>query len=1009
MSPAAGVLERRRAPVPVPAPAPSPAPRSVAAAEEPGPAARALARTLPTATAGPAGAGRPVEAAGPVAPGEEVELEGGARLALTPEADEWLAAQKGPAGVRVRLGRLAHGTLTIRKTGGKLQTTGEGYQRLPWPHPALAGLAALGLTPVLAVRFRSGLVQGHLSLLAGEKLLSASELPGRLQKAADALGWAGLDRLQLPIATNTLQGRSLVVRSDAVRFRVGGFLSGQGTFALEGEAVTFAATLTGKVPGVDELKVPISRAVDGSLTGSITVAVTLRNFSGQLTAAFGHGLVDVHGTATYTTERMSGTVTIVATDKETAKALTASQLPDEVMGLAHTLVGPEAAAGVAPAAANGAAAPAPAVATDGVAAAAGPRPGPRVVVGWGTLHVELAEWLSGDALVVMEPDGNVTVVGKVTPKMKRPLVEQQPEKTVPILSLKPRASYGLPVIGNIYIEASIELEAFARFGPVTLDKMELGGNWSTNPERLKSLGLTGTLNASAVAGLRLTAEGKAGLEILDHDIAVGVGLKATAGIKGYVVAVPRIGYRELADPLAGKRGEFFNGGHLEVAAQPFLGLEGYFFVELDSPWWSPAPDKRWPWPIGSLEYALPGAFGIGADIEHVLGSGQVPVVTISQVSFNPENFLTDMVDEKIPNKVARDDKAPGSWKERPQPADALQTAEVPGAGETKGPRPPTKPGTPSRGAAPTPPAVADRRPPPGPRVGQPPTGERPDGKVVPPEVQKRWQAALIDIRALKVRSRKDPLSAEEMAAALADLRANHRFTELTVRRVGDHWHLHAAMNPKLDDSDFQAQDEPLHGAMEPHMAGSEAEAVLRGDAAAKAAGVPAEIYQSGQVFVAADFPDIDTRPVRNRPPGPRALPVGRPTVGVSRSALQELEWRADLFLITKKGWLIDLRVNQQQVAVGGRRATRSRRPDLSLEVRVRGKDRMVYIEYDRAPGTRSRYHAHHLLQGDPTAIVILKIVDFDIAESLSQPELAELREAMGERVQKQLAALLDEP
>jgi hypothetical protein len=70
---------------------------------------------------------------------------------------------------------------------------------------------------------------------------------------------------------------------------------------------------------------------------------------------------------------------------------------------------------------------------------------------------------------------------------------------------------------------------------------------------------------------------------------------------------------------------------------------------------------------------------------------------------------------------------------------------------------------------------------------------------------------------------------------------------------------------------------------------------------------------------------------------------------------------------------------------------------------------MVYIEYDRAPGTRSRYHAHHLLQGDPTAIVILKIVDFDIAESLSQPELAELREAMGERVQKQLAALLDEP
>jgi hypothetical protein len=70
---------------------------------------------------------------------------------------------------------------------------------------------------------------------------------------------------------------------------------------------------------------------------------------------------------------------------------------------------------------------------------------------------------------------------------------------------------------------------------------------------------------------------------------------------------------------------------------------------------------------------------------------------------------------------------------------------------------------------------------------------------------------------------------------------------------------------------------------------------------------------------------------------------------------------------------------------------------------------MLFVEYDRAPGTRSMHHAHNILQSDPTAIVILKIVDFEIAESLARPELADLREALGPELEAQLAALLGEP
>jgi hypothetical protein len=993
--PTTAVLERKRVPAPAP-PKPAVSP-TASAPEQPGAAARALARSLP--------GGQDAVKSQPVAPGEEIELAGGSKLALTPEADEWLA-HKGPAGVRVRLGSLAHGTLQVRRTSSGLNTTDQ-PQVLPWPHPALVGLRrAVGLEPVLAVQVRSGLVKGHLSMWDGKHLLGPGAWVSKLEKAADALGWVGLERPQLDIGTNELQGPMLVVRTKTLKFWVsGGFLSGSGTFALEGESVTFEATLIGKVPGLTPITLPVKRAPDGSLTGSFTAGISLRNFSGQLTAAFGHGLVDIHGTANYNTERMSGSVTIVATDQQTAKALTDSQLPEEVQSAGRALVEP------LPAVPNGAV---PAAAPDGAAQAAGPRPGRRVVVGWGTLRVRLADWLGGDALVVMEHDGNVTVVGKVTPKMDHPLVEQQPEKTLHLFSFSAGAYYGIPVVGDVHLKASVDLEAFARFGPVTLDKMELDGNWSTNPERLKSLALTGTLNASAVAGLRLTAEGKVGLEILEHSIDIGAGMKATAGIKGYVVAVPRIGYREIADPQAGKRGEFFIGGHMEIAAQPFLGLEGYFFVDLDSPWWSPAPSKRWPWPIGSLEYALPGMFAIGADVEHVLGSGRVPEVKFGQVSFDPDKFLTDLVDEKVPNKVARDDRKAGSWQEFPQPADAAKTAEAPGAGKSTGPAPGAPPrasratsAAPPRKDAATPPTLPRGARPPSPAGGARKSGVAADGgKVVSPEVQKRWLAALADLRELKVQARKNPLSAEELATALSDLRARHRFTELTGRRQGDHWHLHASMNPKLDE---ELEGDNLHEATVLATQGTDVEAALRGEDVARRAGVPELLYQSGRVFIAADFPDIDVPPIARRRPGPQRQPITRRAAAISLSRMQEVEWTADLWLINEGGWLVDARVNQRQVAPGGEMAATARRPDLSLEVETKFGNRMVHFEYDRAPGTRSIAHAKRILQADPTAIVILKIVDFEGEEPLRRTQLRRLRAALRGPLRKKLKALLGEP
>jgi hypothetical protein len=746
MNPAAPLAERRRAIQPPPSPKVETA-AAATADTTPDPAARALARTLPDRAA----------------PFEEIELSGGNPLAMTPEAEKWVAAQKHGGDVPVRLGSYAHGTLKVHQTDAGIDTVG-GHQTLSLAgHPTLGGLTNAGVEPVLRVGTQRGRLQGHLGLRVGRSVFDTKpQLKQQLETASHALGLSGLGGLSLPIETNELLGPTLVVRSGPVRFGVRRFYSATGTFGIQGAAMTFEAEARATVNGLAEVVVPIKRAADGSLTGSLTVAISYKNFAGQLTAAFGHGVLDIHGNARYHTEKMTGDVTVVVTDVANAKALTASRLPEEVLSTGQSLI-------------------TPAVASDGAA----PKPGPRVVAGWGTLDVVLASWLTGNALVVVEPTGDVTVKGKITPRLNKPLVPQQPEKSITLVSLHPEISYGLPVIGDIGIGVNLELAAFAVLGPVTLADMSLEGDWSTDPEKLKKVVLTGTLNASAVAGLRLTAEAEAHLRILRHTVSVGVGMHATAGIKGYLEATPRIGYRELADPALGKHGEFFIGGHLEIAAQPFLGLEGYFYVDLDSPWWSPAPSKRWPWPIGSLEYPLPGQFGIGADVEHVLGSDEVPEIKFTEVAFDAHKFMTDLVAENVPAKRGRDTRTPGSWRPAPQPAGTLPMAEPSHAGKSVGPTPsiPAKPAPAARMARNvTPPTTPDRAA---------------NGRAKPdPGLEKRWHAALDDLRLVVEHARTNPLDHEEMAAVLADLKSHHRFTELSAHRSGDEWLLDAAMNPK---------------------------------------------------------------------------------------------------------------------------------------------------------------------------------------------------------------------
>ncbi|MFB7051948.1 hypothetical protein ACFCXT_02200 [Streptomyces vinaceus] len=724
-------------PAPVPAAVPAPVPAPVRPA--PGRLADELSRTV----------------LAPEAPREELALQGGAALAVPAPVEEYLD-RKGDAGgpVRVRLGALAAGTLHLRRTGQGIATgPGDGFQAVPLAHPLLLPLRSEGVEPVLALRVRGGVPEGHASVrVRGVLPDDGRGLFDAVQRYAPALGWHGLGGLRLDGVENELRGPVLVVRASGMSFALGGFLSGSGSLGFEGERVTFDAVAKGTVAGLGSLEVPLVRGPDGALSGKADAEVALRGFTGRLTAAFAAGLVDVRGTVRYANDSFDGQVTLLATDAATAKALTDGRLPGQ--------------AGAAPAAGPDAAEP------------AAPRPGPRVVAGWGTVHVRLTDWLSGEALVVVDHHGDVTVVGRILPKMDKPLFEQR-DHSRQLARFEVRAAYGIPLVGNVFLFAGIGLEAIAKIGPATLDRMELTGTWSTKPEVLKGFGLTGTLNIPAYAGLRLKAEGGAGVELLGHDIKAGIAVGALAGIRGYVEAAPAIGYREAADPKGGKHGEFFLAGHMEMAAQPFLGLGGELFVELDSPWWSPAPDKRWNWPLGQLEYPLPGEFGIGADVEHVLGSGKVPEITFGEVAFSPDKFLTDLVNDHVPAKSAKDEQRKGAWK-------------APGGAGAPAAKPPPKGAAPAPARTPASASAPARAPGP-PRAAAEPVA--PESAAPSPAVQHRWLGGLHALGALAEKSHRDPQDAAELRTALAGIRKTYGFTALDAELVSGKWQITAAMNP----------------------------------------------------------------------------------------------------------------------------------------------------------------------------------------------------------------------
>lgn len=692
-------------------------------------------------------------------------------------------AGKQGAQVRVKLGKLTGGDaiLLVRKQGKHFVTVEDKPQLVRMAHPLLVPLQ--GFSPVIRVRIGHAGPSAITGYVAPEAAAgnAGAALAKALAAAPEVLGLVGFEVPKLALTNKLEHGRLELSTQKAAKFELGGWVDGELTLALHDDAVTFDATAHLKARGLKDSSISITRDDKGKLRGEASLALDLgEKFSGSATAKYEHGDLTIKGELGYHSEKFNGKVGLIVAEAAQAEQLVRAQI-DPAGVLAAMPAGSEAnsAGGKKPAASSRL------------------KKGERAIAGWGELDFAFTDWLTGKALVAYGPTGHLTVMGKIAAPKRLDLMKEPIGGKYPILpEVKIEASYGLPYVADIHVGIGVSLNASAHLGPIYMTDLAVEGVYSTDPTVCNAFSISGALRAQADAGVELDVKGYAGLRILKHSINVGAGITGKAGVKAYAEARPTLGYREVANPTAGKRGEYYLKGHLEMAAQPVLELGGYLFVELDSPWWSPAPNKTWRWPIGELEYPLPTSLGVGADVDYVVGSGNWPKLNFTQPSFDASKFVDTMMDDNLPKKsgAAGSKEKAGSWKGAPVTA---PTAPPPTVAKTPVAEPKAKAGTP------------DRKP----KKGGKQSADEQKNVPKTQDAAQRWSAGLEALGELRKRSERDPETGAEIKQHLAELKARHGFTQLTADRSGDKWLVDAAMNPSRRDIPIHADPrEPANGA-----------------------------------------------------------------------------------------------------------------------------------------------------------------------------------------------------
>ena len=567
----------------------------------------------------------------------------------------------------VKIGEQYTGTIKLNKQRGTAEGEQAKYELSEGNHRYLEisgwsfldPLRQAGVTPILVLREfgDSQQTQGFLSVKIGDNALIA-DVQGfirGLNENLESMRFLGIEPINVDGLENTFENGRLLFQISALTTVVDGFLDAGGGMGITGSTFTFNLNANVEIDGLANGEFTIARGEDGSLSGTGDISADIANVSATIHVEYIDGVVTIQGTGRMNSDKFSGEITLLVTDEARSTQMMQAALGVEAMDNA----------------ADEAATP---------AVAAPKTRNNQVLAGWGEVQASITPWLEGTAKIGIDHEGHVTIVGEIIVPDEIELMEQRGKK-VDLFDIEIRAGYGIPLVGQVFLFASVGMFVNAGFGPLVLKDVGFTGTYSTDPNVLQQFSITGTLGINAFAIIGLEAEAGVGVTLLGHDVKAGVNVTAAAGLRAYAEATPTFEYIEQQAPEGGKVGESHLKGHFEAAAQLFLQLTGALFYELDSPWWSPAPDGREEYPLGEVQYPIGDSLGIGADIDWLVGSPDAPELTFSPVEFDPDKFTADVMADPPPRTMGDADAEPeGEWTGEPG-SEQNENPEITGDGE----------------------------------------------------------------------------------------------------------------------------------------------------------------------------------------------------------------------------------------------------------------------------------------------------------------------------------------
>lgn len=589
-------------------------------------------------------------------------------------SDEWLAyidanSRQRKFMVNVKIGEQFTGIIALKKLGRTIEgeprkfelnsSRRENYLNVGGMN-FLNPLRDAGVHPILVLKqFGEGQqTSGFLSIRSGEDALTNDVLGvvKGINENLEAMSFLGLSPIQgAEDLQNDFTNGGLNFSANNLSLNVDGYLDAQASIGISNSSFTFEVNSTINVAGLAEGELQITRGEDGGLSGNATINADIANVSATIQVAYDRGAVTIQGTGRMNSEKFSGEITLLVTDEARSTQMMHAALGIETMDAAtEEALNPNTGASKTK--------------------------NNQVLAAWGEVQASITPWLEGTAKIGIDHEGHVTIVGEIIVPNEIELMEQRGKK-VDLFNVEIRAGYGIPLVGQVFLFAGIGMFVNAGFGPLVLKNVGFTGTYSTDPDVLQQFSITGTLGINAFAIIGLEAEAGVGVTIIGHDIKAGVNVTAAAGIRAYAEATPTFEYNESQSPEGGKIGESHLRGHFEAAAQLFLQLSGALFYELDSPWWSPAPDGREELPLGEVQYPIGDSLGIGADIDWLVGSPDVPELTFSPVEFDPDKFTADVMADPPPRTMGNADAEPeGEWTGEPD-SDQNINPEITGEGE----------------------------------------------------------------------------------------------------------------------------------------------------------------------------------------------------------------------------------------------------------------------------------------------------------------------------------------